>query len=544
MKYKCCLCLLCFFSFCLGILPACPAKAEENRWIFCQNALGSAADLVNLQSLIIAAKAEGFNGIVLSSRFDSLDRQPPEHIMRLKRLHEFCKQNNFDLIPCGFSIGYASALLFRDKNLAEGFPVRNLMLKVSGGKVVLDVDNLFVGNFEDLARTGLTLEDPGKVTFSDATITHSGRSSLRLENFIYNRHGNARLTKELDVTPFQSFEISFWYRAEELTAGTTVKAEVYTTDGHPVTWQNSEQPTNKWKHFTSDFNSLEHARVRISLGVWGGRAGKLWIDDLRISRQKSLTRLVRRPGTPITVTDAMSKSAYAEGADYVIKESPQGSNNFLININPQGRIHENTLLTISYYRSYVIGSNQTSACMAVPEVYEIWKKQMRLIEDLIHPKAYFLSMDEIRQGGYCESCGKKSMAELIGECITTQYNIVKSLNKNTKVYVWGDMLDPNMGAINNYSMVKGGFSRSWEYVPKEILPVAWNYNSREASLLHFRKNGFTIMASINMDQDSSPDRLKAWRESLPKAYGKVGVMYTTWSHNYSHLKKFGVAFFD
>jgi hypothetical protein len=542
--------LFCLLSLAMGVSPAHSLKSDENRWIFCQNALGNSEDLEKLQYLIMDAKASGFNGIVLSSYFDSLDLQSPEYIDRIRQLIAFCNQKAFNLIPCGFSIGYASALLSHDRNLAEGFPVRDLLFKVAGAKAVPyspsrpSDELLYTADFEDLSRTGMALEDVGKITFRDDIVTHSGRSSLRFENFGYNHHGNARLSKDLDVTPFQSYKISFWYRAEKLTSGTPLMVQVYTTDGHFLISMNMEQPANAWQRCTLDFNSLEHTRVRIYLGVWGGQAGKLWIDDLNICQQKDLIRLIHRAGVPFKVIDALTGTAYIQGTDFDILESPQGSNSFLITINPHGHIRESSLLKVSYYRSYVMGNGQVCACMAAPEIYEIWKREVGLIEQLLHPKAYFLSMDEIRQGGYCGSCSKGDMARLLGQCITKQSNIIKSVNPGAKVYLWGDMLDPNMGATSYYCMTRGGFPNSWLYVPKDIIPVVWDYINRDKSLSHFVKNGFTPMGSICVDGDISIDNLKAWKKSLHSSRNNPGIMYTTWHHDYFHLKLFGETLFD
>jgi len=110
--------------------------------------------------------------------------------------------------------------------------------------------------------------------------------------------------------------------------------------------------------------------------------------------------------------------------------------------------------------------------------------------------------------------------------------------------MWGDMLDPNMGAIDNYCMTRGGFSNSWQYVPKQIIPVVWDYNNRDKSLSHFKKNGFTSMASVCVDEDASVDRFKAWKKTLNKSKTKPGIMYTTWNHDYSHLKTFSETLFE
>ena len=54
-------------------------------------------------------------------------------------------------------------------------------------------------------------------------------------------------------------------------------------------------------------------------------------------------------------------------------------------------------------------------------------------------------MDEVRTGGSCEACKKRgmSMGQILGDCISRQFNLLREVNPKAEIFVWSDMLDPN-----------------------------------------------------------------------------------------------------
>ena len=120
-------------------------------------------------------------------------------------------------------------------------------------------------------------------------------------------------------------------------------------------------------------------------------------------------------------------------------------------------------------------------------------------------------MDEIRQGGYCGLCRDRNMAELLGECVTKQVGLIKKYNPNAEIYIWSDMLDPNVNAVNDYFMVRGNFYGSWRNISKSIHPVIWVFDTR---------NPFSIIPSNIAGEECDSDRsidLLTGRISAPVA---------------------------
>ena len=149
-------------------------------------------------------------------------------------------------------------------------------------------------------------------------------------------------------------------------------------------------------------------------------------------------------------------------------------------------------------------------------------------------------MDEIRAGGSCLACKNRNitMARILGDCITTQVEIIRSVNPNSEILIWSDMLDPNHNAHDNYYLVEGDFTNSWKYVPKDMIILCWYYNKRNESLKFFSSLGFRTFAGAYYDGDTL-ENPTGWLETLERTPGACGIMYTTWRNKYDLFASFG-----
>jgi hypothetical protein len=207
---------------------------------------------------------------------------------------------------------------------------------------------------------------------------------------------------------------------------------------------------------------------------------------------------------------------------------------------PESRIQDGDRLRVSYYHGVSVNDGQVSVCMSEPKLYEIMADQARRIHELLAPKQYLLSMDEIRAAGSCEACRARgiSTAEILGDCLTKEMAILRAVNPDAVVWAWSDMLDPNHNAVNRYYLVEGDYSGSWKYVPPDLGIVCWYYEKRAASLAHFSGLGFRTAAGAYYDADTL-DNPRGWLDALGKTPGARGIMYTTWENKYGLLADFG-----
>ena len=195
---------------------------------------------------------------------------------------------------------------------------------------------------------------------------------------------------------------------------------------------------------------------------------------------------------------------------------------------------------MDYFHGHTIYSGQVVSCPSEPKVWEIWRKQVPLIEKHLAPKTYFLAADEVRLMGHCEACKRqhKGVAQILGETVAAQFRMIREANPTAEVFVWSDMFDPNHNARDKYYLVDGDFTGSWNYLPKEMRIAAWYYEKRRPSLDHFSKLGMKTLAGAYYDADDLKNP-EGWLEALDATPGAIGIMYTTWQRKYALLGAFG-----
>jgi hypothetical protein len=530
----------------------CEGKDYPYRWVYVSRSLHNDGDVADIKSIVKTSSEHGLNGMVLAAGLDRLDRQPPHYFARLEQVKQICAQYNIEIIPIVFSVGYGGSVLSGDRNLAAGIPVKDALFVVESGKAHLVPDPLVKlenGGFEEYAGNrlrGYGFHDrPGEVSFIDKDVFKSGQASLRFENFGRYEHGHARVMQEVEVRPHRCYKLTCWVKTDSLQPEGAFRMSVLSSEGRNLApWDPAVPSTTDWRKIVMGFNSLDYDSVRVYVGVWGGRTGWFWVDELKVE-EVGLLNVLRRPGTPVTVRSEKPAVTYEEGRDYAAIKDPRLNFRFdrdpaVIEILPGGRIKDGQRLRISYYHGMAINRGQVTACMSEPKVYEIWRKQAGLIHKHLAPDRYLLSMDEIRAGGACRACKERgmTMAQILGDCITKQVRLIRYVNPDAEILIWSDMLDPNHNAHDNYYLVDGDFTGSWNYIPKDLVIVCWYYNKRVESLGFFSSLGFRTLAGAYYDGDTL-DNPRGWLEVLDKTPEACGIMYTTWRNKYELLAPFG-----
>jgi len=544
------LALILFFGF---LSSFCEGKNYPYRWVYVHRLLLKDSDVEDIKSIVKTASEHGLNGMVLSAGLDRLYFRPPDYFRRLEQVKRICKEHNVEIIPMIFSVGYGDAVLGHDKNLAAGIPVRDALFVVKGGKAYLvsehsvEIKNGGFEQYNGKRLTGYAYHDrPGEVSFIDREVFKSEKTSLRFENFGKYQYGHARVMQEVKVHPYRCYKLSCWVKTERLEPVSSLRMLILGLDGRTlVSWRPKVLSTNDWHNIIVGFNSFNYNKVRIYVGVWGGKSGKYWVDDLGGIEEIGLLNVLRRPGAPVIVKGEEDGIIYEEGRDFAPITDPKlnfrfDHNPLPIELLPTSRIKEGEHLRVSYYQGMFVQERQISVCMSEPKVYEIWREQARLIHKYLAPSRYFLSMDEIRAGGSCEACKRRNMtmAQILGDCITKQAQLIHEVNPQAEVLIWSDMLDPNHNAHGDYFLVEGDFAGSWKYVPKDLIIVCWYYKKRNASLRFFSSLGFRTMASACCDSGTL-DIPKRWLEALEDTPKACGIMYTTWRNKYELLAPFG-----
>ncbi len=535
-----------------GLCSFSEAKDYPCRWVYVSRSLYEDSHVEDIKGIAETASAHGLNGIAMAAGFDRMSAHPAAYFERLEEVKQICQENNLEIVPLVFSIGYGWSFFSQNRNLAAGIPVNDAPFVVQNGEGRLSPDKpveIVNGGFEKVSGlnfVGYRFHDrPGAVSFMDRQIVHSGKTSLRFENFGKYEHGHARVMQEVKVQPNRCYRLSCWVRTESLEPAGCLRMMVLGPDGRNIApWDPRVPSTTSWRRLTMGFNSLDYDLVRLYVGVWGGQAGRFWVDDLEIE-EVGLLNVLRRPGTPVIVKNAKTAKVYEEGNDYAAIEDRKLNFRFdhdapVIRILPDGNIREGEHLIVSYYHGMGVNKGQVTACMSEPEVYEIMRKQAALIHKHLAPDKYLLSMDEIRAGGACKACKERhmTMGEILGDCITKQCEIIHGVNPKAEILIWSDMLDPDHNAHGDYYLVDGDFAGSWKHIPKDLIIVCWWYKNRAESLKFFSSLGFKTLAGAYYDGDTL-ENPRGWLAELDKTPNAVGIMYTTWRNKYALLGPFG-----
>ena len=555
----------------IGILLACAVlglavlgcshaddRALTHRWLFIMRNHRQPENVEATFALIPRAAAAGYKAIVLSEG-GIYDVEAADETYRgnLLRIQAAAKEHGLELIPAVMPIGYSGGILGRNPNLAEGTPVRDALFVVRDGRASLQPDppiSLPGGDFERIADDRFEgwdwYDNPGESTVADHTVVHSGHTSVRMERIdeVSPTHGHCRFMKTLKLSPFRQYHLSAWIKTEDFQAPGSVRISLLAPleeERTVASLQPEIEPTQDWRQYDLVFNSLQWDELRLYLGTWGGKAGRIWWDDIELE-EVGLLNVLRRPGCPVTVRGE-NGTPYAEGRDYepirdpnlhpwqMYHEPPT------IRLTSDSRIVAGERLRVSYYHPTIINRWQVTCCLSDPEVYDILREQVRAVNDLLHPTTFFMQHDEIRHANWDKACQDRGLTpgQLLADNVRRCVEIIHDISPDAKIWVWSDMFDPHHNAVDNYYLVNGSWAGSWEGLPPEVGIVNWANHLKGENLKWFADRGHEQVLAGYYDHDTwIIGEWLAAREGLP---GIDGAMYTTWQNNYQHMEEWARA---
>lgn len=530
---------------------AAAGAAYEDRfaWVFGWR-LRTDAEVGEVSRIIETAAKHGCNGVVMEAGLDTLCKKTPDDFRRLEAVLRVCESNRIEFIPAIFSVGYGGFALAHDRNLAEGLPVEDAVFLAKGDEARHVPDESVRpanGGFEEFRGDrfgGWKFHDqPGVVSFADTNVVHGGRASLRLENFTANSNGHGRVMQELRVPPRRCLRVTFFVRSEGLEPARAFRVMAMAGPRTLASRDLGAIGTSGWQKASILMNTPDDGRVKLYTGVWGGKAGRVWIDDCTVEEVGPLN-VLHRPGTPVTVRNGDGSVTYAEGRDYAPLEDPAFNPGRAdrpapaLRLLPGGAIADGARLRVSWYYTAPVQNGQVSVCLAEPALDAIFDHEAKLLAERVRPRKVLLAVDEIRMGGTCRTCAGRNMGEVLGGCITRQVEALRRHIPGVAVYAWSDMFDPEHNAHGDYYLVRGDFAGSWSHVPKDIVMAVWGGKPRPTSLRFFADQGFRTLAACYYDAKDL-ESVKGWIEAARGVPGVRGFMYTPWRKSYDLLPAFG-----
>ncbi len=545
-----------------------PLLAAENPstnplrrlWVYAPCNFQVDANVDKLIALMKRAKQAGYTGMLLvDSKFGSLEDRPKNYYQNLERTKKAAEEIGLELIPCVMPIGYSNSLLQNDPNLAEGIPVKGCDFLVQNGKATIaNRENLLpFGNLENAGKNVFRgwdfVDGPGQSTFQDRDVKHGGESSIRIENFkAGNSSSNGRLSKKLTLKPWHQYHLQLWIKTEEVAPAESIRVAVLAGKEKSLNYADLKVKSQQdWRLHDVIFNTMENTEVSIYIGIWEGKRGKLWIDDITLQEAAGVN-LLRRDGCPVKITDEAGQTVYEEGRDFEKWEYPKmgrvpWAGEYLVYhpeppilLTKDSRIQEGQKIKVSYYATQTIYQGQVSSCLTHEAIFHHCEETVKVLQKYWNPKAYFMSHDELRVAGHCELCkaSGQTVGQLLAENVKRCTALIKKTDPHAEVFVWSDMFDPNHNAVKDYYLVDSTLEGSWEGLHKSVIIANWNEGKRNPSLKFFAERGHSQIIAGYYDHPQVAEELKKWAEASKNLQGIEGLIYTTWENKYDDLELF------
>jgi hypothetical protein len=548
-----------------GAAPGASSPVYSDRWVYCSANLQVDKSADDVIALIERASRGGYTGVVLADyKFQVLYRVPEWYFRNVERVKRAAARSGIELIPAVFAIGYSNGHLAQGPNLAEGLPVVDQPYRVKNGVAGLNSQpavQLKNGGLEESKGdkfAGFSFQDdPGVATFADSSVHHQGRVACRLEpgaRVQGRSSSNVRLSQTVKLRPRTAYNLSCWVKTRELAPAGSLRLLTLGAGGRALTFhEGGVEPSQDWKRIEVVFNSLDQRDATIYVGFWGEGKGTFWIDDVKLE-ELALVNVLRRPGCPLEVKSADGQTVFLEGRDFepvadakLGRVPYEGEFEFdhagaTIRITSGSRIKNGQELRVSWYHPVITHGFQVMCCLSEPQLETVLRDQAKRINELFHPKTFFMSHDEIRVANWCLACQNRKLTpgQLLAENARQCASILKSVNPQARIVVWSDMFDPNHNAVDSYYLVNGSLKGSWEGLAPDVIIANWNGGKAHQSLRFFANRGHRQVIAGYYDGDDLTN-FQQWDSAARAVRGVDGFMYTTWQAKYGLLEQYGNA---
>ena len=540
------------------------APAAPELWYWHHSYLANEKAVASSEALIDRAIAAGYTGVAFwdsSFSFMSDSFWPAENVARLRKVIDYAASKGLQIMAPVAPFGFANDALQANPNLAEAQRIIGAHFQVDPAGRRLRLINSFRGlsnpGFESGDADWFSTHDTGIAI--DTAIAHSGHAS----GVIRSARGNARFRQEMAVTPWRQYHLRLFFKSESFRG----LAQLGVLDEGSAAKERLNAPipasgTHDWTQLDFTFNSQDSTRAWLYAGVWGGNSGTLWLDDIQIE-ETALVYVARRDGTPVRLYDTRTpQTVFREGVDYDTITDPRMTSTRTpftdlyhepapITLPAGTSLRPGQTVAIDFYAVFPIpGLVQVAMCLTDRGVLEWQRRNAEAVREVL-PRGHAILMqyDEIRQMNSCASCRAKrlSAGELLDWSLGESIRTYDTVFPGAKLYVWSDMFDPYHNARDHYYYVEGDLTGSWEKVPANVTILNWNLDHLQESLAWFAGQDprqRVAHSQIIAGYYDKGDGGRAARTELAEAAGIrgiAGLMYTTWSDDYSQMESFAVA---
>ena len=547
---------------CVAVFSARVTAADfPEKWVYLGSNVADQRGLDNTLAVMKEAKALGCTHIQLNDGgMAGAGRATPQYLENVKKVLAAAREMNLTIVPGIYAIGYSGRYLGRNPDLVAGIPVRDMPYVIRDGsgspapELALKVVN---PGFEEVKDGKLAAWSeptlPGFISV-DTAFKHSGKASLKVANVdkLPKESGGAvSVSQTLKVKPFQYYYLTVWTKSDGIQATGEGYLYVKSQGGKRTNGYTNlgVESTENWTRHVTFFNTLEATEITISVGVSEAVTGAVWFDDLEIA-PAGLLNVVRRELTPLKVTSADGKTLYEEGKDFAaIRAGDLGAaydrstEGAAFRLTEGSRIKDGQTVLISFFHTALIYDDQMGISMEDPRVFDIMEAQMKHVAAVWPTDHYFMNYDEIRIGGWENQPGGAQLkpGQELAKHVERGIAIVRKYAPEATIYVWSDMFNPYHNArpfstAGYYYLVNGNWDGSWEGLPKDVVIANW-YSPTKDGMKFFADRGHKQFMCGYYDGDMKQN-ISSWMKVSEGVPNVIGMMYTTWRHNYRDMPEF------
>jgi len=544
--------------------PSLSRDRKPRLWYWHHSCLNSAEDLASTKALLHRAAAAGYTGVAfwdVSAWFVNSRLWPAGAASYFQQGLAYARSLGLEVAVPGMPYGYSNEVLANNPNWAESQRVVGTRYQVSADRRSLQMINSFPGllnpGFESGAVEWFDVGDVGVRV--DNSVAHTGAASA----LISNAPENGRIRQQFNLQPWRQYHLRFWMKSQSYSGA--ARLAVHNSHNSKIVLLKARlfiDSTQEWTAVDYAFNSQDTTQAWLYIGVYGGSAGNLWLDDIQIE-ETGLIYVTRRSGTPVSVYDPNDLNAvFVEGPDYNYISDPHLSSS----LRPfHASWHTPPTVTLpvstSLWPAQIVAIDSYSAnpiptawgqnmCFTHPDVLDYGYQNAIALSKIVPPEtAILMGYDEIRQMNSCALCKAQGLTagQLLAWSVRQSIEVYNSILPDSPLWIWSDMFDPFHNAVENYYNVEGDLSGSWTALPSSVIVINWNRWNLTNSLKWFA--GASVKQPVSNDQiiggyyDTGDGRAAAQAElgAAAGVPGLLGLMYTTWEDDYSQLESFAAA---
>lgn len=418
------------------------------------------------------------------------------------------------------------------------------------------------GASNDMLQSNPNWAEGQRVIGTRFRVTHDGRRLEQIKSVSDTLQASARplLSLTLDVKEWRQYHVRF----RCTTRGFQGLTQIEVTDSRDKKASrldaNLHAARDAEKIYDYTFNTAQSDAARITAGVFGPYSGEIAIGDFFVE-ETALVYALRRDGTPLRVYDPDHPStAFREGADFdpvhdaKLQTNPRFENDNYhdpgpVTVPAGSSLKPGQEVAMDYYAITPVYDYEAGACLTEPGVERWVRDNARQVAGLA-PKGsgLMLSHDEMRHMDSCASCRAKNMSP--GQLLAWSFQrTFDQLRQYGPLYVWSDMFDPYHNAHDRFYFVEGSVRGSWRGLPSEVTVMNWNLERLTPSLTWFSGDDprqpvahRQVIAGFYDPPDH--DGAGAAQREISRAIGIpgiVGMMYTTWTGDYSQLEAYAAS---